>query len=328
MDAEKVAESQELVQTEVQSWRLSYEHVIAFQEPRSDGMSYMVVLSKPTKKKPIPDPIVRVHFMVHTGEEKLADGRPPMSFVVENQRLRHWVGDGTFPSDNMFDAIARQKLRSRATTKALVESTPQMLTGLDSATKIHRQTMDDLRRSTKFNEVEMADLIQVFEEVAIPDPVGTGKVIEKAGLIEGLTLLEKHGLAQMDWAASGLVDSFFHVFDKNASGSIDMKEFCIGVAMLTKGSLKDKIRLAFDIIDVNKSGSLDRDEMGSFLKCLIQSGPAACGSSLVSDDQLGQIVSQAFTVIDANNDQKIEFEEFAQWAANANAGNMIAAAFC
>jgi len=61
---------------------------------------------------------------------------------------------------------------------------------------------------------------------------------------------------------------------------------------------------------------------------VLQSGPAACGSSLVSDDQLGQIVSQAFTVIDANNDQKIEFEEFAQWAANANAGNMIAAAFC
>ena len=28
--------------------------------------------------------------------------------------------------------------------------------------------------------------------------------------------------------------------------------------------------VAFDIIDVNKSGSLDRDEMGSFLKCLIQ----------------------------------------------------------
>ena len=115
--------------------------------------------------------------MVHTGEEKLADGRPPMSFVVENQRLRHWVGDGTFPSDNMFDAIARQKLRSRATTKALVESTPQMLTGLDSATKIHRQVMDDLRRSTKFNEVEMADLIKVFEEVAIP-----GKYRQRHGL--------------------------------------------------------------------------------------------------------------------------------------------------
>jgi len=288
----------------------------------------MVVLSKPTKKKPIPDPIVRVHFMVHTGEERLADGRPPMSFVVENQRLRHWVGDGTFPSDNMFDAIARQKTRSRATAKSLMESAPQMLSGLDSATKIHRQMMDDLRRSTHFNEVEMADLIRIFEDVAIPDPVGTGKVIEKAGLIKGLTLLEQHGLAQMDWAASGLVDSFFHVFDKNTSGSVDLKEFCIGVAMLTKGSLKEKIKLAFDIIDVNSSGSLDRDEMASFLKCLIQSGPAACGSTLVSDEQLAQIVGQAFTVIDANNDQKIEFEEFAQWAANENAGNMIAAAFC
>ena len=80
------------------------------------------------------------------------------------------------------------------------------------------------------------------------------------------------------------------------------------------------VTVAFDIIDVNKSGSLDKEEMSAFLKCLVQSGPAAAGSTLVSDDQLNAIVDQAFTVIDANKDEKIEFEEFAKWASSAESG--------
>ena len=117
------------------------------------------------------------------------------------------------------------------------------------------------------------------------------------------------------------------------------KEFVVGVAMLTKGSLEEKIRckraifitghfdksvaVAFDIIDVNKSGSLDKEEMSAFLKCLVQSGPAAAGSTLVTDDQLNAIVEQAFTVIDANKDEKIEFEEFAKWASSAESGTEL-----
>jgi len=323
-----VVESEKLVAAELASWRLSYSQVLKFQQPRSDGLAFMVVLSKPTKTRPIPDPVIRVHFMVHVGEEALADGRPPMSFVVENQKLRHWVGDGTVPSDAMFDVIARQKMRCRDLVKQTAKETQQMLGGLDSATKLHRQTMDNLRRSTRFNEVELSTVVKIFEELAIPDPVGTGKVLERDQLVAGLTALEKHGLAQMDWAVSGLVDSFYHVFDNNESGTIDLREFVVGVAMLTKGSLEEKIRLAFDIIDVNKSGSLDKEEMSAFLKCLVQSGPAAAGSTLVSDDQLNAIVDQAFTVIDANKDEKIEFEEFAKWASSAESGNLIAAAFC
>jgi len=329
MDPAEVVASEKLVDAEVTSWRLSYSRVLKFQQARSDGLAFMVVLSKPTKTHPIPDPVIRVHFMVHVGEECLADGRPPMSFVVENQRLRHWVGDGTVPSDAMFDVIARQKMRCRDLVERTAAQKSQfMLGGIDDATKQHRQTMDNLRRSTRFNEVELSTVVKIFEELAIPDPVGTGKVLERDQLVAGLTALEKHGLAQMDWAVSGLVDSFYHVFDNNESGTVDLREFVVGVAMLTKGSLEEKIRLAFDIIDVNKSGSLDKEEMSAFLKCLVQSGPAAAGSTLVTDDQLNAIVEQAFTVIDANKDEKIEFEEFAKWASSAESGNLIAAAFC
>ena len=49
---------------------------------------------------------------------------------------------------------------------------------------------------------------------------------------------------------------------------------CVAVSItlcnLSSSILIAVCAVAFDIIDVNKSGSLDRDEMGSFLKCLIQ----------------------------------------------------------
>jgi len=320
---------QEAVEQEIQRWRLCYQHIIEFKGAKSDGLNYVAVFSKPTKTKPIPDPIIRVFFMVHVGEAPLDhSGQVPMSFVLENQRLRHWVGDGTVPSDAMFDIIAQQKLVMRTNLDTLREgsrSQRQQLAGIDSEIKAHRKLMDDLRRATSFNQVELDECLKVFEEVAIPDPVGTGKVIDRDGLIKGLQMLEKHGLAQVNWGESALVDSFFSTFDLNNSGTVDMKEFTIGIALLTKGSLDDKIKLAFDCIDINKSGSLDRVELGDFLRCLIQAGPAVSGSTLVSNEQVQQMVTQAFAVIDVNNDEKISFPEFHKWALGQ--GHLISAAF-
>ena len=56
-----------------------------------------------------------------------------------------------------------------------------------------------------------------------------------------------------------------------------------------------------------------------------QAGPAVAGSTLVSDEQVNQMVTQAFAVIDVNNDEKISFEEFHSWALSQ--GHLIAAAF-
>jgi len=197
--------------------------------------------------------------------------------------------------------------------------------GIDEEVKAHRKMMDDLKRATNFNSVELDTCIKIFEEVAKPDPVGTGKVLDRQGLIDGLTRLEQHGLAQVDWSQSPLVDAFFSTLDANKGGTIDMREFTVGIAMLTKGTLDDKIRFAFNCIDINNSGSLDRSELGDFLRCLIQAGPAVAGSSLVSTEQVQQMVTQAFAVMDVNNDEKISFDEFHRWAVGQ--GHLISAAF-
>jgi len=49
------------------------------------------------------------------------------------------------------------------------------------------------------------------------------------------------------------------------------------------------------------------------------------GSSLVSAEQVSQMVTQAFAVIDVNGDEKISFEEFHRWALTQ--GPLITAAF-
>lgn len=323
-----IEQHQQAVTQEILRWGLSYRHIIEFKGAKSDGLQYTVVFSKPTKTKPIPDPVVRVFFMVHVGEDPLNNGQVPMSYILENQRLRHWVGDGTVPSDGMFDVIARQKLTTRVRHESLKQGRPsirQQLAGIDGEIKAHRTMMDDLKRQTNFNQVELETCMAVFDEVAIPDPVGTGKVLDRNGLVAGLTKLEKHGLASVDWGQSALVDAFFSTLDTNNGGTIDMKEFTIGIALLTKGTLDDKIKFAFNCIDVNHSGTLDRVELGDFLRCLIQAGPAVAGSSLITTEQVNQMVTQAFAVIDVNNDEKISFAEFHKWAQGQ--GHLIAAAF-
>jgi len=327
-EIQPVAKHQEDVEQEIRRWRLSYQHIIEFKAAKSDGLSYVAVFSKPTKKKPIPDPVIRVFFMVHVGEEILENGQIPMSFILENQRLRHWVGDGTVPSDAMFDIIARQKLKTRDNLLSLRSNKPsqrQHLAGIDAEVKAHRKLMDDLRRESGFNKVELDTVTKIFEDVAIPDPVGTGKVVDKAGLIKGLTQLEEYGLAQVDWGQSTLIESFFSTFDTNGSGLIDVREFTVGIALLTKGTLDDKIKFAFDCIDTNKSGTLDRMELGDFLRTLIQSGAHLAGSTIVNDEHVNQMVNQAFAVIDINNDEKVTFSEFQKWASGQK--NLITAAF-
>jgi len=327
-DVSPIEKHQAQVQAELNRWCLSYEHIIEFTGAKSDGLNYVAVFSKPTKRKPIPDPIVRVFFVVHVGEDPLDSGQIPVSYILENQHLRHWVGDGTVPSDAMFDAIARQKLKTRVNLEALQaggESQRQRLANIDTGMKAHRKMMDDLKRATAFNQVELETCMAIFEELGVPDPVGTGKVLDKDALVKGLTKLEEHGLAQVDWGQSALVNAFFTTMDANGTGTIDMKEFAVGIALLTKGSLDDKIRFAFDCIDINQSGSLDRHELGDFLRCLIQAGPAVAGSTLVSNEMLNQMVTQAFAVMDVDNDEKISFTEFHRWALGQ--GHLIAAAF-
>ena len=78
--------------------------------------------------------------MVHAGEEPLQNGQLPMSFILENERLRHWVGDGTSPSDASDDA-------TWVLTSSFIILTMQSGFGLLEAGMVARSTEVRLRVS-------------------------------------------------------------------------------------------------------------------------------------------------------------------------------------
>ena len=53
----------------------------------------------------------------------------------------------------------------------------------------------------------------------------------------------------------------FFLFDKNSSATVDFAEFHCTLAALSSGTVADKLRFAFDAVDVDSNGWLDRDEI-------------------------------------------------------------------
>lgn len=57
------------------------------------------------------------------------------------------------------------------------------------------------------------------------------------------------------------LQKLFEAFDSDGSGMLSRNEFLSGAVVLCGGKRRSKIRCSFDILDVNKNGSLDRDEL-------------------------------------------------------------------
>ncbi|GAB0495206.1 hypothetical protein MMPV_006504 [Pyropia vietnamensis] len=56
-------------------------------------------------------------------------------------------------------------------------------------------------------------------------------------------------------------DFLFGMFDTNASGLVSAREFLLGFAVLSRGSMRDRLRYLFEMFDVDSSDSLSLDEL-------------------------------------------------------------------
>ncbi|KAG9407861.1 hypothetical protein AC1031_021099 [Aphanomyces cochlioides] len=56
-------------------------------------------------------------------------------------------------------------------------------------------------------------------------------------------------------------DQLFHVLQPDARGNIDFQRLMLALSVLCRGSVEEKMRLCFDLYDVDKSGFLDVEKM-------------------------------------------------------------------
>ncbi|OWF46378.1 neurocalcin-delta B-like [Mizuhopecten yessoensis] len=107
--------------------------------------------------------------------------------------------------------------------------------------------------------------------------------------------------------ASSFADIMFNKFDTDGDGKVDMREFIVGLLMSDAKNVDQKIKFAFEMYDIDKSGTISRDEV-------IQISQAY--SRMYNTDDGPTVADRLFRFMDKNDDDEISFEEFDEAARN------------
>lgn len=90
-----------------------------------------------------------------------------------------------------------------------------------------------------------------------------------------------------------IFDRLFTLFDKTGAGTVLWREYLTGLAPLTKGSVAERLQLAFELRDVTNSGMLEITDIKMTFRALNQTA-AAMGDPLMSLDQMSELVDTVF----------------------------------
>ena len=101
------------------------------------------------------------------------------------------------------------------------------------------------------------------------------------------------------------VDQMFQLIDQDGNGFVSFREFLDMIVIFAKGSPEDKIKLMFDMYDVDKSGRLDKEEFKKMLKAMMEMVNASVGP-----DQMDQLVDSMFTAAGFQNKQELTLDDF------------------
>ncbi|KFR14632.1 Lysophosphatidylcholine acyltransferase 2 [Opisthocomus hoazin] len=100
---------------------------------------------------------------------------------------------------------------------------------------------------------------------------------------------------------SDVLKELFLLFDRNGDGTIDFREYVIGLSILCNpANTEDTIRMAFKLFDMDEDGTITEDEFA----CIIQS---ALGVPELD-------VSVLFKEIDTDETGKLSYDEFKDFA--------------
>ena len=70
-------------------------------------------------------------------------------------------------------------------------------------------------------------------------------------------------------ALSDLLEFIFTAFDREKTGRVDAAELACGFTVLCNGKKSDKLEYAFEVLDVNRQGKLNRREVSSYLRSFL-----------------------------------------------------------
>ncbi|XP_077597546.1 A-type potassium channel modulatory protein KCNIP1-like isoform X3 [Stigmatopora nigra] len=101
----------------------------------------------------------------------------------------------------------------------------------------------------------------------------------------------------------------FNAFDTTKNGSIKFKDFVMGLSILLRGTLKEKLEWTFHLYDINRDGYINREEMTEIVKAIYDM-MGKYTHPVLKGDVPQQHVDAFFQKMDKNKDGVVTLDEF------------------
>jgi Ca2+-binding EF-hand superfamily protein len=156
--------------------------------------------------------------------------------------------------------------------------------------------LDALCRNTKFSRKELQVMYRGFKQEC------------PTGIVNEETFKDIY--AQFfPQDSSAYAHYVFNTFDQDRNGSISFEEFVMGLSILARGSLHEKLQWAFNLYDINGDGIITKDEMLDIVVAIYDM-MGRFADPVIDDHTAKDHVEKVFQRMDTNRDGVISIDEF------------------
>ncbi|XP_063050718.1 Kv channel interacting protein 3a, calsenilin isoform X1 [Engraulis encrasicolus] len=186
-------------------------------------------------------------------------------------------------------------IRSNAATQEKDDSSDS---DLELSTVRHQpEGLDQLQSQTKFTKKELQSLYRGFKNEC------------PSGLVDEETFKTIYSQFFPQGDATTYAHFLFNAFDLDRNGSIRFEDFVIGLSVLLRGSVTEKLNWAFNLYDINKDGYITKEEMLMIMKSIYDM-MGRYTYPMVRDEAPNEHVDKFFQKMDRNRDGVVTIDEF------------------
>ncbi|XP_062899441.1 Kv channel-interacting protein 4 isoform X1 [Mobula hypostoma] len=169
---------------------------------------------------------------------------------------------------------------------------------LEMATVCHRpEGLEQLEAQTKFTKKELQILYRGFKNEC------------PSGIVNEETFKEIYAQFFPQGDATTYAHFLFNAFDTDHNGSVSFEDFVLGLSVLLRGSIQDKLKWAFNLYDINKDGYVTKEEMLDIMKSIYDM-MGKYTYPVLREETPRQHVEFFFQKMDKNKDGVVTIDEF------------------
>ncbi|XP_069139734.1 Kv channel-interacting protein 4-like isoform X6 [Argopecten irradians] len=157
--------------------------------------------------------------------------------------------------------------------------------------------LDTLCRNTKFSRKELQIMYRGFKQEC------------PTGIVNEETFKEIYAQFFPQGDSSAYAHYVFNTFDHDRNGTISFEEFVMGLSVLSRGTLQERLQWAFSLYDINGDGIITKEEMNDIVSAIYEM-MGRFSEPTVDETTAREHVDRVFQKMDLNKDGVISLEEF------------------